>query len=185
VDSHTHLVFAGDRTAEFEARMAGADYAAGGIAVTTEATRAAGDYELTRLLLGRAAEAAAGGTTYLETKTGYGLDLEHETRSARIAAGVVDEVTYLGAHLVPAGMDADDYTALVAGRCSTPCAPTSAGPTCSASGGPSPRSRAVRCSPPAGTRGWDCGCTATSSGRGRGPRSPWSSGPPASTTPTT
>jgi imidazolonepropionase len=115
VDSHTHLVFAGDRTAEFEARMAGGDYAAGGIAVTTEATRAAGDDELTRLLLGRAAEAAAGGTTYLETKTGYGLDLEHETRSARIAASVVDEVTYLGAHLVPAGIDADDYTALVAG----------------------------------------------------------------------
>ncbi|MHA7263249.1 amidohydrolase family protein [Arthrobacter sp. TMN-37] len=115
VDSHTHLVFAGDRTAEFEARMAGAEYQAGGIAVTTGATRAAGDYELTRLLLGRAAEAAAGGTTYLETKTGYGLDVEHEARSARIAAGVVDEVTYLGAHLVPAGIDADEYTALVCG----------------------------------------------------------------------
>ncbi|RJU01621.1 imidazolonepropionase [Arthrobacter frigidicola] len=115
VDSHTHLVFAGDRTAEFEARMAGAEYQAGGIAVTTEATRAAGDYELTRLLLGRAAEAASGGTTYLETKTGYGLDVEHEARSARIAAGVVDEVTYLGAHLVPAGVDADAYTELVCG----------------------------------------------------------------------
>jgi imidazolonepropionase len=115
VDSHTHLVFAGDRTAEFEARMAGQEYAAGGIAVTVGATRAAGDYDLTRLLLARVAEAAAGGTTYLETKTGYGLDIGHEARSARIAAGVVDEVTYLGAHLVPDGQDADAYTDLVAG----------------------------------------------------------------------
>ncbi|MHA7209899.1 amidohydrolase family protein [Arthrobacter sp. MDT1-65] len=115
VDSHTHLVFAGDRTAEFEARMAGQEYAAGGIAVTVGATRAAGDYDLTRLLLARVAEAAAGGTTYLETKTGYGLDVGHEARSARIAAGVVDEVTFLGAHLVPEGEDADAYTDLVAG----------------------------------------------------------------------
>ncbi len=115
VDSHTHLVFAGDRTAEFEARMAGESYAAGGIAVTTGATREASDYDLTRLLLGRVAEAAAGGTTYLETKTGYGLDVEHETRSARIASGVADQVTYLGAHLVPAGMDPDEYTDLVCG----------------------------------------------------------------------
>lgn len=115
VDSHTHLVFAGDRTAEFEARMAGEDYAAGGIAVTTQATRNASDYDLTRLLLGRVAEAQAGGTTYLETKTGYGLDVDHEARSARIAATAVDEVTYLGAHLVPAGIDADDYVQLVAG----------------------------------------------------------------------
>lgn len=115
VDSHTHLVFAGDRTAEFEARMAGEDYAAGGIAVTTDATRAATDYDLTRLLLGRVAEANAGGTTYLETKTGYGLDVEQEARSARIAAGVVDEVTYLGAHLVPEGITPDEYVRLVCG----------------------------------------------------------------------
>ncbi|WP_434992840.1 imidazolonepropionase [Arthrobacter sp. Ld5] len=115
VDSHTHLVFAGDRTAEFEARMAGEAYAAGGIATTVEATRAAGDYDLTRLLLARVAEAAAGGTTYLETKTGYGLDVAQEARGARIAAGVVDEVTFLGAHLVPAGADAEDYTDLVCG----------------------------------------------------------------------
>ncbi|WP_199276926.1 imidazolonepropionase [Arthrobacter sp. CAN_A2] len=115
VDSHTHLVFAGDRTAEFEARMAGEAYAAGGIAVTVEATRAAGDYDLTRLLLARVAEATAGGTTYLETKTGYGLDVAQEARGARIAAGVVDEVTFLGAHLVPPGWDAEDYTDLVCG----------------------------------------------------------------------
>ncbi|WAP51081.1 imidazolonepropionase [Arthrobacter sp. ATA002] len=113
VDSHTHLVFAGDRGAEFEARMAGQPYAAGGIAVTTEATRAASDYDLIRLLLARTAEAAAGGTTYLETKTGYGLNVEEEQRHARIAAGVADQVTFLGAHLVPAGMDAEEYTGLV------------------------------------------------------------------------
>ena len=115
VDSHTHLVFAGDRSAEFEARMAGEAYAAGGIAVTTAATRAAGDYDLTRLLLARRAEAAAGGTTWLETKTGYGLDVEQEARSARIASTVVDDVTFLGAHLVPEGSDAEEYTDLVCG----------------------------------------------------------------------
>ena len=115
VDSHTHLVFAGDRTAEFEARMAGEGYSAGGIAVTTGATRSTGDFDLTRLALGRVAEAVSQGTTYLETKTGYGLDVENEARSARIASTVADEVTYLGAHLVPAGMDAEEYTALVCG----------------------------------------------------------------------
>ena len=115
VDSHTHLIFAGDRTAEFEARMAGESYSAGGIAVTTGATRGTSDFDLTRLAMGRVAEAVSQGTTYLETKTGYGLDLENEARSARIASTVADEVTYLGAHLVPAGMDAEEYTQLVCG----------------------------------------------------------------------
>lgn len=116
VDSHTHLVFAGDRSREFVARMAGQDYAAGGIAVTTAATTAASDYELTRLLMGRVAEALANGTTFLETKTGYGLSVEEEARHARIASTVVDRVTYLGAHLVPAGMDTQEYTDLVCGE---------------------------------------------------------------------
>ncbi|MDQ0869902.1 imidazolonepropionase [Arthrobacter sp. V1I9] len=115
VDSHTHLLFAGDRTAEFEARMAGESYSAGGIAVTMNATRATSDYDLTRLALSRVDEAVSQGTTYIETKTGYGLDVEHETRSARIASTVADQVTYLGAHLVPAGQDPDDYTDLVRG----------------------------------------------------------------------
>ena len=115
VDSHTHLMFAGDRTAEFEARMAGESYSAGGIAVTVDATRGTSDYDLTRLALGRVAEAVSQGTTYLETKTGYGLDVEHEARSARIASTVADQVTFLGAHLVPAGQDADEYTDLVCG----------------------------------------------------------------------
>ncbi|MBG6083888.1 imidazolonepropionase [Zhihengliuella flava] len=113
VDSHTHLVFAGDRSAEFQARMAGESYAAGGIAVTMEATRAADDDELTRLVRGRVAEAADGGTTYLETKTGYGLSVDQERRHARIASAVADHVTYLGAHLVPPGADAEEYTELV------------------------------------------------------------------------
>jgi imidazolonepropionase len=115
VDSHSHLVFAGDRTAEFEARMAGQAYAAGGIGVTMGATRAASDDELRRLLSARLAEAVAGGTTYLETKTGYGLDVANEVRSAQLAGESVDEVTYLGAHLVPDGADPEEYTDLVCG----------------------------------------------------------------------
>ncbi|MEE1620030.1 imidazolonepropionase [Zafaria sp. Z1313] len=113
VDSHTHLVFDGDRGAEFEARMAGQAYAAGGIGTTMKATRAAGDARLSGLVAARVAEAVAGGTTYLETKTGYGLDVAQEARHARIAAEAVDQVTFLGAHLVPQGQDADAYTELV------------------------------------------------------------------------
>lgn len=117
-DSHSHLVFAGDRAAEFTARMAGKPYAAGGIAVTTGATRAAGDAELTALASARVAEMAAGGTTTVETKTGYGLTVSDEARSARIArAAGVDVVTFLGAHLVPAEYadNPDGYVDLVCG----------------------------------------------------------------------
>lgn len=115
VDSHTHLVFAGDRTAEFEARMAGRPYAAGGIAVTVDATRAASDDALAATVRRLVAEARAQGTTYLETKTGYGLTVPDEARSARIAADAVDEVTFLGAHIVPGGERADEYLDLVTG----------------------------------------------------------------------
>ena len=120
VDSHTHLVFAGDRSAEFEARMAGQSYAAGGINVTTEATRAASDAQLRELVTGRVQDAVRGGTTYLETKTGYGLSVDEEIRQARLLAelrteGVVDQVTFLGAHLVPPGGDADAYVGDVVG----------------------------------------------------------------------
>jgi imidazolonepropionase len=116
VDSHTHLVFAGDRTAEFEARMAGKPYTAGGIAVTVDATREASDEQLAVNLRRLVEEAAAQGTTCLETKTGYGLTVADESRSARIAAEVADEVTYLGAHLVPPGVDAESYVDLVCGE---------------------------------------------------------------------
>ncbi|RIJ70850.1 imidazolonepropionase [Nakamurella silvestris] len=119
VDSHSHLVFAGDRSAEFGARMAGAPYAAGGIMATVGPTRAATDEELLARVQRLLAEMIAGGTTCVETKTGYGLDLVTEVRSARIArAAGVDEVTFLGAHLLPpefAG-DADGYIDLVCGR---------------------------------------------------------------------
>jgi imidazolonepropionase len=117
VDSHTHLVFAGDRTAEFAARMAGKPYTAGGIAVTVDATRAATDASLRAGVRRHVAEAVAQGTTYLETKTGYGLTVADELRSARIAAASgVDEVTFLGAHLVPADMSTEDYVDLVTGE---------------------------------------------------------------------
>lgn len=116
VDSHTHLVFDGDRSAEFEARMAGRGYAAGGIAVTTDATRAASDERLRQLVSQRVREAQLGGTTCLETKTGYGLTVDDETRAARIAGEFVDEVTFLGAHLVPDGTTPDEYVALVTGE---------------------------------------------------------------------
>ncbi|GAA3851244.1 MULTISPECIES: imidazolonepropionase [Amycolatopsis] len=116
VDSHTHLVFAGDRTAEFEARMAGQPYSAGGIAVTVDATRAATDAELTANLRRHVSEAVRQGTTCLETKTGYGLTVADEVRAARIAAAAADEVTFLGAHLVPPGADAESYVDLVCGE---------------------------------------------------------------------
>ncbi|KGJ71596.1 imidazolonepropionase, partial [Cryobacterium roopkundense] len=115
VDTHSHVVFAGDRSAEFEARMAGQAYAAGGINVTVEATRAATEEQLAATAQGLRDEAEAQGTTFLETKTGYGLDLASEVRSARAAASVADVVTYLGAHIVPAGVDRRDYLDLVTG----------------------------------------------------------------------
>lgn len=116
VDSHTHLVFAGDRTSEFEARMAGDSYAAGGINVTVTATREASDADLEANLVRLVSEARRGGTTTIETKTGYGLTVEDEVRSARIASNHVDAVTFLGAHVVPAGVTAENYLELVTGE---------------------------------------------------------------------
>lgn len=115
VDSHTHMVYAGDRTAEFEARMAGETYAAGGINVTVQATRVASDEELERNLVRLITEAQRGGTTTLETKTGYGLTIADEVRSARIAQRHADAVTFLGAHVVPAGENPEHYVELVTG----------------------------------------------------------------------
>jgi imidazolonepropionase len=125
VDSHTHLVFAGDRGDEFAARMAGAPYAAGGIRVTTEATRAASGEQLAALAAARRREALRAGITHLEIKSGYGLDVVTEQRSCKVAAGLTDDVTFLGAHVVPAEYDgrADDYVALVCGDMLAACAP--------------------------------------------------------------
>jgi imidazolonepropionase len=125
VDSHTHLVFAGDRGDEFAARMAGAPYAAGGIRVTTDATRAASDEELTRLTRARRDEARRAGITHLEIKSGYGLDVETERRLCKVAEQFTDDVTFLGAHVVPAEYDgrADDYVELVCSEMLAACAP--------------------------------------------------------------
>jgi imidazolonepropionase len=125
VDSHAHLVFAGDRAAEFEARMAGERYDGGGIASTVAATRAATDDELRTRLAALLAEARAQGTTTVEVKSGYGLTVEDEARALRLAAEVTGETTFLGAHVVPpeyAGR-ADDYVRLVTGPMLAACAP--------------------------------------------------------------
>ncbi len=127
VDSHTHLVFGGDRADEFEARMTGTPYAAGGIRRTVAATRAAGDAELRARLAGFVAELHAQGTTTFEVKTGYGLTVADEERLARVAAEVTSEVTFLGAHVVPAeyAHDRDAYVELVVGEMLDACAPHS------------------------------------------------------------
>ncbi|MFH8615254.1 imidazolonepropionase [Streptomyces sp. NPDC017979] len=125
VDSHSHLVFAGDRTQEFNARMSGRPYRAGGIRTTVAATRAASDEALEANLTRYLAEALRQGTTTFETKSGYGLTTGDEARALRIAARHTDEVTYLGAHIV-APEYADDpagYVALVTGEMLDACAP--------------------------------------------------------------
>ncbi|GGZ98782.1 imidazolonepropionase [Streptomyces echinoruber] len=125
VDSHSHLVFAGDRTEEFHARMSGRPYTAGGIRTTVAATRAATDAELEANLLRYRHEALRQGTTTLETKSGYGLTVEDEARALRLAARHTEEVTYLGAHVVPPEY-ADDpagYVDLVTGAMLDACAP--------------------------------------------------------------
>jgi imidazolonepropionase len=125
VDSHTHLVFGGDRADEFAARMAGRPYAASGIRVTTEATRAATEEELRELALARRAEAVSAGITHLEIKSGYGLDTESERRLCAVAAELTDDVTFLGAHAVPEEYEgrADDYVDLVCGEMLEACRP--------------------------------------------------------------
>lgn len=125
VDSHAHLVFAGDRAAEFEARMAGVPYDGGGIAATVTATRQATEEELRARLRGLVDEMRAQGTTTVEVKSGYGLTVADEARALRLAREVTPETTYLGAHVVPpefAGRT-DDYVALVCGEMLAACAP--------------------------------------------------------------
>ncbi|WP_255434299.1 amidohydrolase family protein [Cellulosimicrobium sp. TH-20] len=125
VDSHTHLVFAGDRAAEFEARMAGRPYEAGGIRSTVAATRAASDDVLRAGLARHLDEAARQGTTTVEVKSGYGLTVADEERSVRLAREVTPEVTFLGAHVVPVELAgrADAYVDLVCGEMLAACAP--------------------------------------------------------------
>jgi imidazolonepropionase len=125
VDSHAHLVFAGERSAEFAARMAGLPYQAGGIRSTVEATRAATDAALRAGLHRLAGEMLRQGTTTFECKSGYGLTVPDEERSVALAAEITSEVTYLGAHVVPAEFAADPagYVDLVCGAMLDACAP--------------------------------------------------------------
>jgi imidazolonepropionase len=127
VDSHTHLVFAGDRADEFAARMAGRPYAASGITVTTEATRGATEEELRALAGARRAEAVSAGITHLEIKSGYGLETGAERRLCAVAGEFTDDVTFLGAHAVPPEYEgrADDYVDLVCGEMLDACGPLS------------------------------------------------------------
>ena len=117
VDSHTHLVFAGDRSAEFAARMTGTPYDGGGIRVSVAATRAASDDDLRRLVRARVDEMRAQGTTVVEIKSGYGLTLDDEVRALRIAREVTPHTTFLGAHVVPPEYASDRaaYVDLVTG----------------------------------------------------------------------
>jgi imidazolonepropionase len=112
VDSHSHLVFAGDRSQEFAARMAGEPYAAGGIRTTVAATRSATDEQLTAHVARHVAEMRRQGTTTVEIKSGYGLTVHDEARSLAVARQFTEETTYLGAHVVPAE-HADDPAAYV------------------------------------------------------------------------
>ena len=125
VDSHTHLVFAGERSAEWEARMTGRPYGAGGIRTTVAATRSASPAHLLDGARRLAAEARRSGTTTIEVKSGYGLDAATEARLLDVAGAVSDETTFLGAHVVPPELAgrADDYVDLVCGAMLEACAP--------------------------------------------------------------
>jgi imidazolonepropionase len=125
VDSHSHLIFAGDRGSEFAARMTGQPYDGGGIGVTVAATRAATDEELTRLLGSRIDELQALGTTTIEIKSGYGLTVGDEVRALRIARRFTTEATFLGAHVIPVeyAQDRAGYVDLVTGSMLLAAAP--------------------------------------------------------------
>ncbi len=123
VDSHSHLVFAGDRAGEFAARMAGEPYTAGGIRSTVAATRAATDEQLTAHVGRLVAEMHRQGTTTFETKSGYGLTVRDEARSLAVARQFTEETTFLGAHVVPAGSGPEEYIALVTGPMLAAAAP--------------------------------------------------------------
>lgn len=123
VDSHSHLVFAGDRSAEFAARMAGESYSAGGIRSTVAATRAATDEQLTAQVARFVGEMVRQGTTTVEIKSGYGLTVHDEARSLAVARQFTDETTFLGAHVVPPEWDQAAYVDLVTGPMLTAAAP--------------------------------------------------------------
>jgi imidazolonepropionase len=123
VDSHTHLVFAGDRAEEFAARMAGEPYQAGGIRSTVTATRAATTAQLRSLAAARRREALRAGVTHMEVKSGYALDVRGEARLCELACELTDDATFLGAHLIAPEYETrpDDYVALVCGEMLAAC----------------------------------------------------------------
>jgi imidazolonepropionase len=125
VDSHAHLMFAGDRAEEFSARMQGQSYSAGGIKTTVAATREASDAELEANLARLVSEMHVSGITTFETKSGYGLDVETESRSLAIAAKHTSETTFLGAHVVPQEFkeNADAYVELIKNEMLSAAAP--------------------------------------------------------------
>jgi imidazolonepropionase len=125
VDSHSHIVFGGDRAAEFEARMSGTPYSAGGIRSTVGATRAASDAVLFERAAALVAEMRAQGTTTVEIKSGYGLTVDDERRLLMVAGELTDEVTFLGAHVVASEFEnnAEGYVDLVVGDMLDACAP--------------------------------------------------------------
>ena len=127
VDSHTHLVFSGDRSKDYEARMSGASYATGGINTTVAATRAASDDELRSNLKQRLNLMRESGITTVEIKSGYGLDIETEARILKIAREFTTETTFLGAHVVPKEFAErrGEYIDLVKGKMLDACAPNS------------------------------------------------------------
>ena len=113
VDSHAHLIFAGSREQEFAARMSGISYSAGGIKTTVAKTRAASDAELRSNAQRLVEELYQSGVTYFEIKSGYGLDVETEVRSLKIAREFTEDTTFLGAHVIPQEQDPERYVSLV------------------------------------------------------------------------
>ncbi len=120
IDCHTHIVHGGHRAREFEMRLEGASYeevarAGGGIVSTVAATRAASEDELLAQALPRLDALLAEGTACVEVKSGYGLDIDTELRMLRVARRLAGErpvrirTSFLGAHAVPTGADADTY----------------------------------------------------------------------------
>ena len=176
VDSHAHLVFDGERSAEFAARMAGTPYGAGGIKSTVAATRKASDARLRANARRLAGEMLRQGTTTLECKSGYGLTVDDERRSVAAAAGITDEVTFLGAHVVPPEFEADP------GAYCRHARRKPGGSTCSANGKRSARTRRVPSWRPGGQQGCRRECMPTSWARDRGCSSRWRWVPPLRTT---
>jgi imidazolonepropionase len=125
VDSHTHLVFAGERSDEFEARMAGLRYDGGGIMRTVSATREATREELFDGTRRRVAELVANGVTTIEIKSGYELTVDGERRLLEVASAFTEDVTWLGAHVVAREYadDRDGYVEVLMTTMLDACAP--------------------------------------------------------------